>query len=137
MPERSTNEDTTRSRRVSPQVSHQVSPWASDASALVRVVVDEAGFRIQLRAPTAGEATEDPLERQVRRTVANELCVKEQHVTPRARFMEDLGASSIDVVSLLIALEEKFRVEFPFQDVDKIKTLAGVVSLIRRLQAGG
>lgn len=127
MPERSTNGGTTRSR---------VNAWSSEASALVRVVLDDSGFHIHLRAPGAGEKTEDPLERQVRRTVANELCVKEEHVTPPARFMEDLGATSIDVVSLLIALEEKFHVEFPFQDVDKIKTLAGVVALIRKLQAG-
>ena len=130
MPQRSTNEEAARIRGGG---SPGASPWCSDASALVRVVVDEAGFHIQLRTPSAA----DLLERQVRRAVAEELCVGEARITPRARFMEDLGASSIDVVSLLIALEEKFDVEFPFQDVDKIKTLAGVTSLIRRLQAKG
>lgn len=131
MPERSTNEPTARERGAGP---HAVSAWCNDASALVRVVVDEAGCHIQLRPPSAGEAA-DLVQRQVRRIVAAELCVSEARIAPRARFMEDLGATSIEVVGLLIALEEKFGIEFPFQDVDKIKTLAGVVSLIRKLQA--
>jgi acyl carrier protein len=134
VPQRSTNEELARIRGAG---SRGANPWCSDASALVRVVVDEAGFHIQLRAPAADEAGLDPLERRVRCAVADELCVSEARITPRARFMEDLGATSIDVVSLLIALEEKFGVEFPFQDVDKIKTLAGVVGLIRKLQAKG
>ena len=129
MPERSTKEETARARGFG--------LWSSDASALVRVVVDDTGFHIQLRSPAANEAAVDLLERRVRRTVAAELGVGAARVTARARFMEDLGATSIDVVSLLIALEEKFDIEFPFQDVDKIKTLAGVVSLVRRLQAKG
>lgn len=128
MPERSTNGETTRARGAS--------VWCSDASALVRVVVDEGGCHIQLRSPSAAEAA-DLLLRQARRVVAEELCVSETRIAPRTRFMEDLGATSIDVVGLLIALEEKFNIEFPFQDVDKIKTLAGVVGLIRRLQAKG
>jgi len=62
--------------------------------------------------------------------VSERLGVSEEKITPQASFMEDLGADSLDVVELLMALEEKYNLEIPDVDAEKIKTVQDVVSYI-------
>lgn len=63
--------------------------------------------------------------------VSERLDVSADRVTPQASFIEDLGADSLDVVELMMALEEKYNLEIPDEDAEKIKTVQDVVSYIK------
>ena len=71
----------------------------------------------------------DVLER-VKEVTVEELGVKEEEVVPGARFTEDLGADSLDVVELVMAFEEKFAIEIPDEDVTNLKTVQDAVNYI-------
>jgi acyl carrier protein len=73
--------------------------------------------------------SEDILGRVVKVTV-EELDVKAEEVLPSASFTEDLGADSLDVVELVMALEDEFGVEIPDEDVSDIKTVQAAVDFI-------
>jgi acyl carrier protein len=62
--------------------------------------------------------------------VSERLGVSTDKITPQASFLEDLGADSLDVVELMMALEEKYNLEIPDADAEKIKTVQDVVSYI-------
>lgn len=62
--------------------------------------------------------------------VSEQLGVSGEIITPQASFMEDLGADSLDVVELMMALEEKYNLEIPDVDAEKIKTIQDVISYI-------
>lgn len=62
--------------------------------------------------------------------VIDQLGVKKEEVKPNARFVEDLGADSLDTVELVMALEEEFGIEIPDEDAEKAKTVGDVVNYI-------
>ena len=59
-------------------------------------------------APMADQET--TIEQRVRKIIVDQLGVKEDQVTPEAKFIEDLGADSLDTVELVMALEEEFEI---------------------------
>lgn len=67
---------------------------------------------------------------RVRKVVVNALNVKEEEVVESASFQEDLGADSLDVVELAMALEEEFGIDIPDDDVNNIKTVGDAVNYI-------
>lgn len=71
----------------------------------------------------------DILEK-VKKIVAEQLEVDEKEVTPEANFANDLNADSLDVVELVMALEEKFEIEIPDEDAEKIETVQQAVNYI-------
>ncbi|MBD2152479.1 acyl carrier protein [Pseudanabaena sp. FACHB-1277] len=73
---------------------------------------------------------------QVQEIVASQLGVEEAEVKPEASFANDLGADSLDTVELVMALEEKFGVEIPDEDAEKIATVQDAVDYIDGKQAG-
>jgi len=58
------------------------------------------------------------------------LGVAADEVTPEASFIEDLGADSLDIVELVMALEEEFNIEISDEDAEKIRTVKDVVTYI-------
>ena len=64
--------------------------------------------------------------------ISERLDVSMDSVTPQASFLDDLGADSLDVVELMMALEEKYNLEIPDADAEKIKTVQDVVSYIEK-----
>ena len=58
----------------------------------------------------------------VKAIIVEQLGVKPEEVTPAASFIDDLGADSLDTVELVMALEEKFGVERPDEDAEKMRT---------------
>ena len=66
----------------------------------------------------------------VRELVIEQLGVSEDEVTPEARFIEDLGADSLDTVELVMAFEEKFDVEIPDEDAEKITTVGEAIAYL-------
>ncbi len=67
---------------------------------------------------------------KVREKIAEQLGVAADEVTPDASFIEDLGADSLDIVELVMALEEEFNVEISDEDAEKIRTVKDVVTYI-------
>jgi acyl carrier protein len=51
-------------------------------------------------------------------------------VTPQAKFIEDLGADSLDTVELVMAFEEEFNVEVPDEEAEKLQTVGDVIKYI-------
>ena len=72
---------------------------------------------------------------EVKEVIVEQLNVAPEEVKPEARFVEDLGADSLDVVELVMALEEKFDIEIPDDEAEKIKTVKDVVDYIEKAKA--
>jgi acyl carrier protein len=58
--------------------------------------------------------------------IANQLGIDRGDVTPEASVVDDLGADSLDVVELIMALEEEFNLEIPDEDAEKIKSVQDI-----------
>ena len=69
----------------------------------------------------------------VRDVVVEQLSENKDAVTRESKIIEDLGADSLDVVELVMALEEKFEVEIPDSDAEKLITINDVVTYIENL----
>lgn len=70
------------------------------------------------------------VETKVREIISEQLGVSVEQVTPEASFIEDLGADSLDIVELVMALEEEYGMEISDEDAEKIRTVKDVVSYI-------
>lgn len=75
--------------------------------------------------------TEQEIFDKVKKVTVEELGVKDDEVTMTASFTEDLGADSLDVVELVMALEEEFGIEIPDDDVTNLKTVNDAVEYIK------
>ncbi len=73
---------------------------------------------------------EKTVERRVIEIIVEQLGVSEEEVTIEASFIEDLGADSLDLVELIMAMEEEFGIEISDEDAEKIQTVQDVVSYI-------
>ena len=68
---------------------------------------------------------------KVKSIIVEQLGVTETSVTMEASFIDDLGADSLDIVELIMALEEEFDLEIPDSDAEKIVTVSDVVDYIK------
>lgn len=66
--------------------------------------------------------------------IASKLSIDPGDVKPEASFIDDLGADSLDLADLVMAIEEKYEVDFANEDTDQFRTVGDVVSAIERLQ---
>lgn len=74
------------------------------------------------------------IEQRVKEIIADQLGVEIEKITPEAKFVDDLGADSLDVVELIMAFEEEFGVEIPDEDAEKIATVKDVLDYIKAKQ---
>ena len=68
---------------------------------------------------------------KIKNIIIEQLQVSETTVTEEASFIDDLGADSLDLVELIMALEEEFGIEIPDGDAEKVVTVGDVVSYIK------
>ena len=73
------------------------------------------------------------VQARVKEIVCEQLGVSEEEVTPEASFIEDLGADSLDIVELVMALEEEYEMEISDEDAEKIKTVQDVITYIEAI----
>ncbi|MDL1956380.1 MAG: acyl carrier protein [Candidatus Desulfofervidus auxilii] len=71
------------------------------------------------------------IEERVKEIIANQLGVNPEEVVPGASFVEDLGADSLDLVELIMAIEEEFGVEVPDEEAEKIRTVQDAIDYIQ------
>jgi acyl carrier protein len=67
---------------------------------------------------------------RVKEIIVEQLGVNPDQVTPEAKFIEDLGADSLDTVELVMAFEEEFGAEIPDEDAEKLQTVGDVIRYI-------
>ncbi|HCG76454.1 MAG: acyl carrier protein [bacterium (Candidatus Ratteibacteria) CG_4_10_14_3_um_filter_41_18] len=70
------------------------------------------------------------VEKLVKEITVEQLGVNLNEVTENASFIDDLGADSLDTVELVMAFEEKFGLEIPDEDAEKIKTIGDAINYI-------
>ncbi len=75
-------------------------------------------------------SSEDIFEK-VKEIIIEQLGVSETSITTEASFIDDLGADSLDIVELIMALEEEFDLEIPDSDAEKVVTVGDVVDYIK------
>ncbi len=71
------------------------------------------------------------LEERVTEIIVEQLGVTREEVVPEASFIDDLGADSLDIVELVMAMEEEFDVEIPDEDAEKIQTIGGAIAYLK------
>lgn len=71
------------------------------------------------------------VEEKVKKIIVEQLGVEELQVNPEAKFIEDLGADSLDTVELVMALEEEFGLEIPDEEAEKILTVGAAIQYIK------
>ncbi len=67
---------------------------------------------------------------KIKQIIADQLGVKKEEVTDNAKFVDDLGADSLDTVELVMALEEEFGIEIPDEDAEKLATVGDALRYI-------
>ena len=71
---------------------------------------------------------------KIKALLAEELGVNEDEITEATSFKEDLGADSLDLFEMVMALEEEFEVEIPTEDLENIKTIGDVEAYLQSRQ---
>ena len=67
---------------------------------------------------------------KIKQIIADQLGVKKEEVTDKAKFVDDLGADSLDTVELVMALEEEFGIEIPDEEAEKLITVGDALRYI-------
>lgn len=68
---------------------------------------------------------------KVKKIIVEQLGVEEDDITMESSFIDDLGADSLDIVELIMALEEEFEIEIPDSEAEKIATVGDAVEFIK------
>ena len=76
-------------------------------------------------------ATKEQIFDKVKEIIVDQLGVEEDEVTLESSFIEDLGADSLDIVELIMALEEEFGLEIPDDEAEKIASVNDAIEYIR------
>lgn len=74
--------------------------------------------------------SEKSIEEKVKDIIVDQLGVNAEQVVKEARFIEDLGADSLDTVELVMAFEEEFSIEVPDEEAEKLQTVGDVVAYV-------
>ena len=75
--------------------------------------------------------SEKSIEQRVKEIIVEQLGVNADQVTPEAKFIEDLGADSLDTVELVMALEEEFECEIPDEEAEKITSVQQAIDYVK------
>ncbi len=71
------------------------------------------------------------IESKVKDIIVEQLSVNAEDVNAEAKFIEDLGADSLDLVELVMAFEEEFDLDIPDEDVEKMSTVGDAMEFIK------
>lgn len=74
------------------------------------------------------------IEQQMVDIIVEQLSVDKDKVVPNASFVDDLGADSLDLVELIMAMEEEFDVEIPDEEAEKISTVQNAIDFVNNIK---
>ena len=74
--------------------------------------------------------SDQSIEARIKKIIVEQLGVNADQVTPEAKFIEDLGADSLDTVELVMALEEEFGQEIPDEAAEKLQSVGDVIKFV-------
>lgn len=74
----------------------------------------------------------EPIDRKVREIIALQLGLGDEDVQPDSTFVDDLGADSLDVLELIMALEEEFEVDIPDEDAQEFEKVQDVIDYLQK-----
>ena len=72
------------------------------------------------------------IEQEMIDIIVEQLSVEKEKVVPNASFVDDLGADSLDLVELIMAMEEGFDIEIPDEDAEKITTVQDAIDYVKK-----
>jgi len=76
----------------------------------------------------------DSVEEKVKAIIVNQLGVEESAVVAKAKFIEDLGADSLDIVELVMAMEEAFGIDIPDEEAENLRTVDDAVNFVKKME---
>ena len=79
--------------------------------------------------------SDNSLADRIGKIIVEQLGVNEDQVKPEAKFIEDLGADSLDTVELVMALEEEFETEIPDEEAEKLQSVWDVIKFVEDTQS--
>ncbi len=74
------------------------------------------------------------IQEKVTEIIASQLSVPKEKVVPQASFTDDLGADSLDLVELVMAMEEEFGMEIADEDAEKLQTVKDTIEYVKQHQ---
>ncbi len=77
----------------------------------------------------------ESVEEKVKTIIVNQLGVEASAVVPQAKFIEDLGADSLDIVELVMAMEEAFDIDIPDEEAENIRTVANATDFVKKAKS--
>ncbi len=77
----------------------------------------------------------DNIQEKVKDIIVEQLGVNPEQVTPEAKFIEDLGADSLDTVELVMAFEEEFGIDVPDEEAEKLQSVSDVIRYVEENSA--
>ena len=72
------------------------------------------------------------IEKKIKSIIAEQLSISEDEVSSEASFIDDLGADSLDIVELVMAMEEEFEMEIPDEDAEKLLSVQDVIDYVKK-----
>ncbi len=106
------------------------------ANLLKKHIFSVAKFEVSAKAPRHSSnliytfMAETNIADKVRDIIVEQLGVNPEQVTPEAKFIEDLGADSLDTVELVMAFEEEFGIDVPDEEAEKLLTVGDVIRYV-------
>ena len=77
---------------------------------------------------------EKNIETRIKQIIQDQLNVPQEKITSEAKFLEDLGADSLDTVELVMAVEEEFNVEIPDDKAEQLQSVGAVIQYVEEAQ---
>ncbi|MFO1518425.1 MAG: acyl carrier protein [bacterium] len=72
------------------------------------------------------------VEKKIKQIIADQLGIPEEEISDEASFVEELGADSLDIVELIMAMEEEFELEIPDEDAEKILSVQDAIEYVKK-----
>ena len=80
-------------------------------------------------------ADKDAVEDKIKQIIVEQLGVEKGSITPESRLVDDLGADSLDIVELVMAMEESFGIDIPDEEAEHLGTFGDAVKFVKERQA--
>ena len=78
--------------------------------------------------------SDESIESRLKQAIVNSLDVEESAIHPEAKFIEDLGADSLDIVELIMTMEDNFGIDIPDDDAEKLRSVQDAINYIENAQ---